>query len=226
MMWAYMLKENSNAFKEFKKYKALVENEAGCKLKVLRTDRGGGEFLSNAFNAFYANEGVQRHLTAPYMPQQNGVVERRNRTVVAMVRSMLKSMHMPRSFWREAGRHAVYILNHMATKSLPTSTPYEAWTGKKPCLDYLKVFGCMAHIKVPSVQARKLDDWSSSIVYLGTKTRSKAHRLMIHVATKFALVVMCSLRKTKARTGVKLLQVTTSLGTHSPSRNEMMRMPQ
>lgn len=106
MMWVYMLKEKSDAFNAFKKFKSVVENECDSKIKTLRTDRGG-EFLSKEFTSFCEDEGIQRHLTAPYTPQQNGVVERRNRTVMATTRSLLKIMHVPRSMWGEAVRHSV-----------------------------------------------------------------------------------------------------------------------
>ena len=80
-----------------KKFKARAEAESGKKLRVLSTDRGG-EFTSVEFVAYCADQGVVRHHTAPYSPQQNGVVERRNQTVVGMTRSMLKAKRMPARF--------------------------------------------------------------------------------------------------------------------------------
>jgi transposase InsO family protein len=78
------------------------------------------------FATYCANKGVVRHLTAPYSPQQNGVVERRNQTIVSMARSMLKSKKMPAAFWGEAVSTAVFILNRSPTKALMDKTPYEA----------------------------------------------------------------------------------------------------
>ena len=98
---------------------------------MFRTDRGG-EFCSNEFNKFCDDTGIQRHYIAPYSPQQNGVVERRNRTVVAMGRSMLKERQVPSKMWGEEIRHTVYVLNRMPTRSLFGMTPYKAWFGKKP----------------------------------------------------------------------------------------------
>lgn len=88
-MLVYLLKEKSSAFDAFKKFKSLVENRSELKIKMLRTDRGG-EFCSKEFNSFYEDSGIERQYTAPYTPQQNEVVERRNRTVAAMVRSFIK----------------------------------------------------------------------------------------------------------------------------------------
>ncbi|KAG6534156.1 hypothetical protein ZIOFF_008041 [Zingiber officinale] len=84
---------------------------------------------------------------APYTPQQNGVVERRNRTMMAMARSLLKGTHMPARFWGEVVRHVVYLLNRLPTKTLEECTPFEAWMGRKPHLAHLRVFGCVAYVK-------------------------------------------------------------------------------
>lgn len=102
-----------------------MENESQHKVKVFRTDRGG-EFLSHQFNNHCEEAGILRHLTTPYIPQQNGVVERRNRTVVVMVRSFLKSMKLPANLCGEVVRHAVYMRNCLPTKALAGITLYEA----------------------------------------------------------------------------------------------------
>ena len=72
-------------------------------------------------------------------------------------------------FWGEAVRHAVYLLDRVVTKALSASIPHEAWTGKKPRLDHLRVFGCTAHMKVPVAHIKKLDDHSTPVVYLGVE---------------------------------------------------------
>lgn len=76
-MWSILLKEKSEAFKRFKRFKEIVERDSRTRIRTLRTDRGG-EFTSHEFNSYCEEEGITRHLTAPYTPQQNGVVERRN----------------------------------------------------------------------------------------------------------------------------------------------------
>ena len=175
-MWVYMLKTKGEAFETFKKFKALVERGTESKIKILRTDRGG-EFCSLEFRSFCDEVGIQRHYTAPYSPQQNGVVERRNRTVAAMTRSILKSSNMPSYMWGEAVRHSVYLLNRLPTKVLKGRTPHEAWSGRKPDLSHIKMFGCVAYMKTPSVHTSKLDDRSKMVVYLGKEPGTKASRL-------------------------------------------------
>ena len=93
-MWSMLLKEKSEAFEKFKRLRKTVEQETGKKIITFRTDRGG-EFVSRDFNDYCESTGIRRHLTAPYTPQQNGVVERRNRTLMEMTRSIMKHMHIP-----------------------------------------------------------------------------------------------------------------------------------
>lgn len=175
-MWVYMLKQKGDAFEMFKRFKQLVENGTEKRIKVLRTDRGG-EFCSKEFNMFCEEVGIQRHFTAPYTPQQNGLVERRNRTVAAMTRSLLKGSGLPSFMWGEAVRHSVYILNRVPTRALTGKTPYEAWNGRKPDLGHIKVFGCVAYMKVPAVHVKKLDDRSKRVVYLGREPGTKGDLL-------------------------------------------------
>jgi hypothetical protein len=104
-------------------------------------------------------------------------VERRNRTVVEMARSMLKGMNVPSIFWGEAVRHVVYLLNRLPSKPMGEQTPFEAWNDMKPHLGHLKVFGCLAHVKNPVPHPKKMDDRSKKMVYLGVTEGSKAHRL-------------------------------------------------
>jgi IS30 family transposase len=105
------------------------------------------EFNSNAFTVYCNEQGIKHYTTTPYSPQQNGVVERRNQSVVEMVRCMLKSKGVPSKYWGEAINTAVYLLNRSPTKSLDGKTPYEAWHGKRPRVDHLRTFGCIAHVK-------------------------------------------------------------------------------
>jgi len=88
--WVYFLKEKSKAFEVFKKFKVMVEKEIDRQIKVVRSDRGG-EYTSTTFMEYCEKQGKRRFLIAPYTPQQNGVAERKNQTILDMVRSMLKS---------------------------------------------------------------------------------------------------------------------------------------
>lgn len=175
-MWVYFLKSKDEAFKVFKCFRAQVEKSTERKIKVLRTDRGG-EFTSKDFKDYCESAGIERHYTTPYTPQQNGVVERRNRTIVEMARSCMKETNLPKRMWGEAVRHSVYILNRVPTRALTNLTPYEARYKRKPNLSYIRVFGCLAYMKTSSKGVRKLDDRSKRVINLGKEPGTKGYRL-------------------------------------------------
>jgi len=177
-MWTMLLKEKGDAFHKFNNFITLVEKESGEKIQAFRIDRGG-EFVSGEFNSFCEETGIRRHLIGPYTPQQNIVVERRNRTLLEMERSILKHMHMPNFLWGEVIRHSTYLLNRIATRVLTyITTPYECFREKKPFVDHIRIFGCTAYAKIDKQHLRKLDDRSRILIHLGTEPGSKAYRLL------------------------------------------------
>jgi transposase InsO family protein len=101
--------------------------------------------------------GIKRQLTASYTPQQNGVAERKNRTIVEMAKSMLKGKGLPNMFWAEAVATAVYLLNRSPTKAVKKRTPYEAWSGRKPEVSHFRIFGSIAYVHIPSEKIKKFD---------------------------------------------------------------------
>ena len=115
-------------------------------------------------------------MTAPYSPQQNGVVERRNQTIVGMARSLLKAKKVPDEFWGEAVSSAVFILNRSPTKSVDGMTPFEAWHGRKPDVHYMRTFGCMAHVRETRPGLKKLDDRSRPMIFVGYEPGTKGYR--------------------------------------------------
>ncbi|KAM1977528.1 hypothetical protein ACFX16_014315 [Malus domestica] len=108
--------DKSEVFGAFKKFKAAIEKESGCKIKAMRSDRGG-EFTSKEFQELCEANGIRRPLTVPRSPQQNGVAERKNRTILNMARSMLKSKRLPKELWAEVVACAVYLSNRSPTRN-------------------------------------------------------------------------------------------------------------
>ncbi|GJT88266.1 retrotransposon protein, putative, ty1-copia subclass [Tanacetum coccineum] len=161
--YVYLLKHKHEVFETFKVFKSEVELQLGKKIKALRSDRGG-EYLSQEFKEYLGKNGIVQHLTSPYTPQQNGVSERRNRTLLDMVRSMFNLTTLPLSFWDYALESAVRILNMFPTKKVE-KTPYEIWHDKVPNLSYLKVWGCEAYVKRDS--ADKLQQRSVKCIFVG-----------------------------------------------------------
>jgi hypothetical protein len=174
-MWVALLPTKAEAPNAIKRIKAAVELERGHKLRVLRTDHGGG-FTVASLNDYYIKLGVRHELTAPYPPQQNGIVERQNQTMVAMVPSMLKAKNLPRTFWGEAICTVVYILNKTSCKGINGKTPFELWYGRTPAVHHLRMFGCVVHDKNTKPHLKKLKDRSKPIIFVGYEPRSKAYR--------------------------------------------------
>ena len=143
----YLMRHKSETFDKFKEYRALVEKQLGKVIKTLRSDRGG-EYLSGEFEDFLREEGIVSQLTAPGTPQQNGVAERRNRTLLDMVRSMMSYASLPDSFWGYALQTAAHILNQVPSKTV-LGTPFERWSGKKSVLNYFRIWGCPAYVLKP-----------------------------------------------------------------------------
>jgi hypothetical protein len=163
------------AMSVFVALQARAEVEAGRKLGTLRMDQGS-EFTVCALIEYYTKEGIQRHLTALYTLEQNGVIERRNQTIMGMARRMLKAMAVPGQFWGEAVVTVVYILNRSPTQSIDGCTLYEVWHGVKPFVHHLHMLGCVAHVKQENKRLLKLKDRSTPMVFIGYEGGSKAWR--------------------------------------------------
>lgn len=144
-VWVYFLKTKDEAFERFKEWKEAVENQTGKKIKCLRTDNGL-EFCNSRFDGLCRESGLRRHRTCTYTPQQNGVSERMNRTIMDKVRSMLAETGLGSEFWAEATSTAVYLINRTPNSTIGFKLPEELWSGQKPDLSHLRRFGCSAYV--------------------------------------------------------------------------------
>ncbi|KAL0441700.1 UNVERIFIED_CONTAM: Retrovirus-related Pol polyprotein from transposon TNT 1-94 [Sesamum radiatum] len=176
MTWVYFMREKFEVFKVFKKFKNLVEKQSGRSIKVLRSDRGK-EYNNSEFDKFCEEEGIEHQTTISYNPQQNGVSERKNRTVMEMARSMLQEKHLQKAFWAEAVYTAVYLLNRCPTKAVQNMTPIQAWSGKKPSAKHLRVFGSICYVHIPTEKRHKLEEKTEKGIFLGYSTQSKGYRI-------------------------------------------------
>ena len=138
------MKRKSETFEKFKEFKAEVENQLGKRIKAIRFDRGS-EYLLGDFKDYLTKNGIISQLTALRTLQENGVAERRNRTLLDMVRSMNSYSTLPISFWGYALNIAMYLLNLVPSKSVP-KTPVELWIRCKPSMRHLHIWGCLAHV--------------------------------------------------------------------------------
>ncbi|KAG8480907.1 hypothetical protein CXB51_025473 [Gossypium anomalum] len=154
-VWAFFLKQKSDVFSAFKSWKIMIEKQTGKQIKYLRTDNGL-EFCSDEFNRLCKSEGIVRHLTVRHTPQQNGVAERMNRTIMEKVRCMLSNANLPKSFWAEAASTACFLINRSPSVAIEKKTPQEVWSGNPANYSDLKIFGCPAtkrEIKPPKKYA-------------------------------------------------------------------------
>lgn len=184
--WVYFLSEKSEAFVTFKNFKAEVEKESGVYITCLRTDRGG-EFNSNEFKEFCKAHGIRRQLTEAYTPQQNGVAEGKNRTIMNTVRSMLADKNVLKRFWPEAVNWCVHIQNRTLTTAVKDQTPEEVWNKEKATAAYFRIFGCIAHAHIPDQNRSKLDSKRNKCVFLGVNDGTKAYRLYDPVTKKIII---------------------------------------
>jgi transposase InsO family protein len=172
--WVAFLKEKAKTFEKFKKFKALAENQIGKRLKEVRSDRGG-EFMSSDFKEFCDKHGIKREYTIPRTPQQNGVVERQNRTMQQMARSMKNEKNIGQTYWVEEIHTSFHVLNKSHLRPQSNKTPYELWYGRPASIKHFKVFGSKCYIKNNDENLGKYDDRVDEGIFLGYATNSKGY---------------------------------------------------
>jgi hypothetical protein len=176
--WVYFLKSKDQVFSKFKEFKALIENLSERKIKILKSDNGG-EYTSKEFVKFCKDVGIKRELTTPYNPQQNGVAERKNRTIMEAVKTMIHDQDLPMHLWAEAAKIAVYVQNRLSHSALRFKTPEEMFSEKNPKVSHLKIFGCPVFVHVPKEKRTKLAASGKKEIFVGYYEVSKAFRFYI-----------------------------------------------
>ena len=172
--YVYLVHTKDEALDKFKIYKQEVELHKNDLIKVLRTDRGG-EYYDPVY---FQSTGIIHQTTAPYSPQQNGIAERKNRTLKEMVNSMLSYSGLSEGFWGEAMLTACYILNRTPNKK-SKNTPYELWHKKVPNLSYLRIWGCRAVVRLTEPKRKNLGEKGIDCIFIGYAEHSKAYRFYV-----------------------------------------------
>ena len=180
----YFIKRKAEVTCKFKEYVSMVENELGYKVGSIRTDNGG-EYTSESFRQVCVEKGIKHQLTNPHTPEQNGVSERLNRTLLESSRSMLYHAKLPLHFWAEAINTTVYLHNRSATSTLKNETPFERWFGKKPDVSNLKVFGCVCFVHTPDSLRTKLEPKAKKAIFVGYPQNTKGYKLYVLEAERF-----------------------------------------
>ena len=175
--WTMFLASKDETFENFIALLKKIEKRVGHSLVSLRSDHGT-EFENASFTKFCNEHGVDQNFLAPRTPQQNGVVERKNRTLEDMTRTMLIASGLPKNFWAEALNTSCYIINRCMIRPILNKTPYELLKGRKPNIMHLRTFGCRCFVHNNGKNALgKFDPRSDETIFLGYSSHSKAYKV-------------------------------------------------
>ena len=163
--WTFFLKHKNNTFEHFKIFTKRIQNFKDLKVKSIRSDHGG-EFENEMFEKLCNKKGIFRNFSFPRTPQQNRVVERKNRTLQECARTLLNGTTLPKQFWAEAVATACYVLNRVSIRPLTKHTPYELFHGRKPNISYFRVFGSKCFILNTRDQLEKFDPNSDEGIFV------------------------------------------------------------
>ena len=174
--WVFFLQDKSETQGTLKRFLRRAQNEFELKVKKIRSDNGS-EFKNLQVEEFLEEEGIKHEFSAPYTPQQNGVVERKNRTLIDMARTMLGEFKTPECFWTEAVNTACHAINRVYLHRLLKKTSYELLTGNKPNVSYFRVFGSKCYILVKKGRNSKFAPKAVEGFLLGYDSNTKAYRV-------------------------------------------------
>ncbi|GJS73673.1 retrovirus-related pol polyprotein from transposon TNT 1-94 [Tanacetum coccineum] len=172
--WTRFLKDKTKAFDQFEIFSKKIQNQLRCTIVSIRTDHSRELDNEVHFREFCNTNGITHNFSAPRTPQLNGVVERKNRTLQEMSRTMLNEQSLPQNFWCNVVDTSTYILNRILIRAILEKTPYELLRGRKPTLDYFRVFGSKCFILNTKDYLTKFDPKSYEGVFLGYFQNSKA----------------------------------------------------
>lgn len=184
-VFIYIIKNKNQVFDCFVKFRALVENQTNKKIKIVRSDNGT-EYCNKQFENFCVTNGIQHQKSCVYTPQQNGVSERYNRTIMERARCLLYDSKLSRGYWAEAVMTAVKLINSSYNRTI-NAIPDEIWHNKPVDYSRFKVFGCTAMVHIPKEKRKKLDKKSTKCIFLGYSDDVKGYRLLVKDTKKIII---------------------------------------
>ncbi|KAH0819264.1 hypothetical protein GEV33_003527 [Tenebrio molitor] len=173
-----MMKENLVAGAKLKGASLDSDVSDSEEIRTVQSDNGK-EYCNKEMDKFFRDSGIQHRLTTVYSPQQNGLAERKNRTLVEAARCMLLESGLPASFWGEAIMTANHVRNRCISKSIDGDIPYKRWTGKSPDVSHLQIFGCKAYVFDKSTNRGKFDSKTVEGIFVGYSDYPKGYRVWI-----------------------------------------------
>ncbi|GJR27775.1 ribonuclease H-like domain-containing protein [Tanacetum coccineum] len=174
--WVFFLRTKDETSGILKDFIRQIENQLNQKVKTIRCDNGT-EFKNRDIIEFCGSKGIKREYSNARTPQQNGVAERKNRTLIEAARTMLADSFLPNTFWAEAVSTACYVLNRVLVTKPQNKTPYELITGKIPIISYIRPFGCHVTILNTIDHLGKFEGKSDEGFLVGYSLNSKAFRV-------------------------------------------------
>ncbi|GJS77596.1 putative ribonuclease H-like domain-containing protein [Tanacetum coccineum] len=178
--WVFFLAIKDETSEILKTFITGIKNLIDLRVKVIRCDNGT-EFKNRVMNQFYEIKGIKREFSVARTPQQNGVAEKKNRTLIEAAKTMLADSKLPITFWAEAVNTACYVQNKVLVIKPHNKTPYELFLGRKHALSFMRPFGCPVTILNTIDHLGKFDGNVDEVFFVGYSTNSKAFRVQKHV---------------------------------------------
>ncbi|GAC1660287.1 MAG: hypothetical protein PVS3B3_30240 [Ktedonobacteraceae bacterium] len=173
----YALSKKSDTFELFMKYKSFTEKQTGKSIKILHSD-GGGEYVNTEMREYLTLHGIHHETTTAETPEQNGVAERYNRTLLESLRAMMHSAGIPEPLWAELAVTAAYLRNRLPTRAnTGQASPFELWHGRKPPVEHLRIIWSDAYAHIPKTKRTKLAPRAEKLKLIGYHDEKKAYKL-------------------------------------------------
>ncbi|UYV81752.1 hypothetical protein LAZ67_20002198 [Cordylochernes scorpioides] len=217
----YFLKHKDQVIEYFDIFRARAERETGHKIKRLRTDNGL-EYCNKNFKQKLESLGIKHELTNSYSPQQNGVSERLNRSLLDMARASMHNADLPQKFWAESVNCAAYIQNRSLCSALDNKVPEEIWLSRKVSVRHFKIFGALAYAHIPKQKRKKFDRRAKRCILVGYSTQSKGYRLWDNDSKQVFITKHARFDENK----VGLNQLKDDLTEGSEAKNSFVWLPQ
>jgi hypothetical protein len=175
--WVLFMKDKSKANEIFKKFATRAQNEFDVKIKRVKSDNGT-EFKNTNIEEYLDEESIGHELFVPYTPQQNGIVERKNRTLIEAARTMIDEYKTSDSLWAEAIHTACHAINHLYLHKLRLKPAYELLAGKKNNVAYFRVFCCKYFILNKKLKSSKFTPKVDEGIFLGYASNAHGYRVL------------------------------------------------
>ena len=180
LTWIFLMKEKSEVGTLFQHFNSMIQTQFQTKIQVLKTDNAK-EYFNTILGKYLLNHGIIHISSCVDTPQQNGVVERKNRHLLEVARSLMFSTNVPKHFWGEAVLTAAYLINRMPSRVLKFQTPYQTLLKSFPNTKILsnldpKVFGCSVFVHIHQPHRSKLDPRSIKCIFLGYSSHQKGYK--------------------------------------------------